>query len=532
MADGKITIATELDTKSFDAQIEELEDKLQDLEKQKIYFEAKGMKGELKDVEVEIEKTQNKLVGLYKQKQKLNEPNGLDGLSNSFEKAVKKAGKLALGIFGIRSAYMALRRASSDLAGYDEQYATNLEYIRFVLTQAIAPVLRGIVQLAMKLLQIVAMIVRALFGVNIFSKASVEDFQKMKKGAGGVEKAVKGIKKQLMGFDEVNVLSSQTDSGAGGGGISTPDMDLSKAFGEMPKWLEDIAPIIWGIVGAIIALKAGLDGIKALGIGIIVYGIVELIRSVISYLQDPTWANFGKVIRNIGIILTGLALVIESIPVAIAGAIVVITGLIIENWEKIKKFFQNGIDYLKGLTGIITDIFGEGVGAIWELFVSALQDILNAFDSFFSGIKKIFDGIIEFVKGVFTGDWEKAWSGVQKIFSGIWEAIFGTIKNVLSAVLKLAVTIASTVALLIWNVIKGAINAVLGAIETILNVPIKAINGLIDAVNSIPGVSLGKLKTFKLPRLAVGGIVNMPNKRSNAWWSGSRRVTEQRVLFL
>ena len=72
MADGKITIATELDTKSFDKQIEQLADKLRDLEKQKIYFEAHGMQGELKDVETEIEKTNNKLIGLIAQRDKLN----------------------------------------------------------------------------------------------------------------------------------------------------------------------------------------------------------------------------------------------------------------------------------------------------------------------------------------------------------------------------------------------------------------------------------------------------------------------------
>ena len=493
MADGTITIGTELDTKEFDKQFKNLKGEYNSEAIQAFVdsFEtakdkAKRLKEEAKETNKQIKEISNNTKKLANnteeaQKEAFN-------LGNSFQKSVKSVGRLALGIFGIRSAYMSLRRASSDLAGYDEQYATNLEYIRYALTQAIAPVLRGIVSLAMKLLQIIGMIVNALFGVNIFSEGSAENFQKMKAGANGVGKAVKEIKKQLLGFDEVNVLTDQSDTGtsAGAGGVGMPDLDLSKTLGEMPSWLKDIEPIIWGIVGAILALKLGLDGIKALGIGILIAGIVYTLQSLIAYLGDGSWENFGKIIQGIGIALAGLALIIGSVPVAVAGAITFIVGLIVSNWEKIKTFLQNGIDWLKGLTEIIRNMFGDGVVAIWEVFVSALQDILNAFDSFFTGVKKIFDGIIEFISGVFTGDWQKVWNGLQKIVTGVWDTIIGVLKYGLSAILKLAVAIASTVGAIIAGAFKGVVNAVLTAIETILNAPIKAINGLINVINAVP----------------------------------------------
>ena len=66
-------------------------------------------------------------------------------VGSSIQSSIRNVARLALGIFGIRSAFMFLRRASSDLASYDQQYATNLEYIRYALTQAIAPVLQWIV---------------------------------------------------------------------------------------------------------------------------------------------------------------------------------------------------------------------------------------------------------------------------------------------------------------------------------------------------------------------------------------------------
>lgn len=495
MADGTITIATELDTKSFDKQYEALEDRLKDLEGQKLYFETHEMAGELKEVEVEIEKTKNKMIQLNNQKNKLGDTAPINNLGKSFENSIKKVGRLALGIFGIRSAYMALRSASSDLAGYDEQYATNLEYIRFVLTQAIAPVLRGIVSLAMKLLQLINMIVNALFGVNLFSKGSAESFNKMKKGASGVSKAVKEIKKDITGWDEVTKLSDQSDSGtsAGAGGVGMPSMDLSSLQGKTPEWIKWLADnkdlifaILAGIASGLIAIKFGLDGIKALGIGVAIAGIVYTIQSLIKYLNDPSWNNFGKIIQGIGVAIIGLGILIGSVPVAVAGAITYIVGLVVSNWEQIRTFLQNGLDWLKGLTNTIKQLFGDGVGAIWEIFVSALQDILNAFDSFFTGVKNIFDGIIEFISGVFTGDWQKAWNGLQKIITNVWDTVIGVLKNGLSAILKLTVTIASTVGAIIAGAFKGIVNSVLGAIEGILNAPIRAINGLIDTINTVP----------------------------------------------
>ena len=59
---------------------------------------------------------------------------------------------------------------------------------------------------------------------------------------------------------------------------------------------------------------------------------------------------------------------------------------------------------------------------------------------------------------------------------------------------------------------KGVVNGILGAVERILNVPIRAINGLIGVINAVPGVNLNRLSTFNLPRLKAGGIINMPNK--------------------
>lgn len=444
-----------------------------------------------------------------------------NSVGSSIQNSIKSVARLALGVLGVRSAFMALRRASSDLAGYDKQYAANIEYIRYALTQAIAPVLRWIVQMAATLLGYLNAILQGWFGINLFSKGSAKNFAKMKAGASGVSKAVKEIKKQLAGFDEINMLTDQSDSGAGGGGAggAMPDFDLSKMQGEPPEWLkwiidnkDLILSVLAGISAGLLAWKLGLDGIKALGIGLLIAGIVYTIQSLIKYLKDPSWTNFGKIIQGIGIAIIGVGALIGSVPVAIAGAIILIIGTITKYWEQIKAFFQKGIDWLTGKSQWVHQMFGDVIGNIYDLFTRTLQNLLGVFDSFFKMLKGVFDGIIKFIKGVFTGNWKKAWEGIKDIFSSIWNGIKGIFKGVIKIIGDMTVTVAKTTGKIISSAFKAVVNGVMGAIERILNAPINTINSLISVINGVPGINLGHLPTFNLPRLAVGGIVNMPNR--------------------
>ena len=440
-------------------------------------------------------------------------------VGSSIQGAVKHVAKLALGIFGIRSAFMFLRMASSNLASYDKQYATNLEYIKYALTQAIAPVLRWIVQMTATLLGYINAIVQGWFGINLFSRGSAKNFQKMKAGASGASKAVKEIKKQLAGFDEINMLTDQSDRGAGGGGGAIPDFDLSAMQGEPPAWLQWIIDnkdlilsILAGIAAGLLAIKLVAIGIQGLGIGVMVAGIVYTIQSLLKYLKDPSWENFGKVIQGIGIAIVGLGILIGNVPLIVAGAIVLIIGTIIKHWEEIKAFFQKGIDWLTGKSDWVHQMFGDTIGNIYDTFVENLQLILDWFDMTFKNIKQILDGIIQFVKGVFTGDWKMAWEGVKKIFGAIWDWIKNTLKTVLKIAWNTVKGIASGVGETISNVFKAIVNGVLSAIERVLNSPIRAVNRLIGVINAVPGINLSTLPTFNLPRLKVGGIINMPNK--------------------
>ena len=465
-------------------------------------------------------------INLQKQQAQVSQlKKGFQKVNTSIANSIQHIGRLALGIFSVASAYRLMSAASSTLGQYDEQYATNLEYIRYLIAQAIAPALKYVVNLASTLLSYLNYILNAWFGITLFSKNSAKNFMKAKSSTGGISKNTGKIKKDLQTtpFDEMNVLSDTSDSGTGGGaggGAVAPSIDPSMLQGEVPDWLKWIADnkdlilaIMAGIAAGLLAWKLGLDGIKALGIGLLIAGIVYTIESLLEYLKDPSWENFGKIIQGIGVAIIGLGLLIGSVPVAVAGAIVLIVGTIIKYWEQIKTFLQSGIDWLRGQgREIFNWLFGDIFMPLYDGIVNILQDLLNWFNDIFTNIKNIFDNIIAFIKNIFTGNWKGAWENIKNIFISIWNIIKSTFFTVINIIKNVVVGIGQTVGNIIAGVFKAVVNAVLRTIESVLNSPIRAINSLIGVINNVPGINLGTLSTFNLPRLAKGTILNAPGR--------------------
>lgn len=440
--------------------------------------------------------------------------NGFNKMNTSVSSSIKHIGRLALGIFSVASAYRLMSSASSTLGQYDEQYATNLEYIRYLIAQAIAPALKYVVNLASTLLSYLNYIANAWFGITLFSKNSSKNFMKARESTSKIKKDL-----QTTPFDEMNVLSDTSSSGTSG--AVAPSIDPSLFKGKVPDWLKWIAnnknlilSVMAGVEAGLLAWKLGLEGIKALGIGLMISGIVYAISSLLQYLKDRTWKNFGKIIQGIGIAIIGLGAIIGSVPVAVAGAIVLIVGTITKYWQQIKGFLQSGIDWLISKVDWVKDNFGIVGETIYTIFTSLLQELLNIFDSLFTAMKGIFDGIIKFIKGVFSGDWKQAWEGIKDIFSSVWNGIKGIVSSVwqfIKSKFNSLVNLVRGIANTIWGVIKGLINLITSGI----NVLIRGINKLsFDAPDWVPEIG-GKKFGFnipEIPRLAKGTILNAPGR--------------------
>lgn len=490
----------------------------------------------------------------------------IDNVGTGIKKVIKNVARWGLAIFGIRSAYMFIRQSMSTLSQYDDKLAADLEYIRYALASTLEPIIKRIIELVYKLLSYLGYIVKAWTGKDIFASAN--------KGLSKANKGAKELKNQLAGFDEMNVLTdnSSGDSGVG----PSVDLTKSQGdVPEWIKWIAEngelLLAIIAGIAAALITFKLTLDPLLSLGIGVAIAGIVLLIQDIIKFIQDPSWENFINILRDIAIVVLGIAIAVAAWPVAIGAAIALVVVLIIKYWDEIKAFLSKIADWFN--ENVIQPVIAF-FGKVWEKIKEFFEPVVNFFVRLWNGIKEIFQPVIDFFVNIFTtifenvkttinnikqiitflwevlktgvkAVWNFIWSIIGPIFKEIydkvikpikdafvslWEAIksgfkgaFEIVKNVFNSVVTffkniiptivgLFKSIGSKVGEVIGGAFKAVINGVLSAIESILNFPIKSINSLIKTINKVPGINLTTLKTFSLPRLAKGGIINMPGR--------------------
>lgn len=474
---GKVVIGCDLDTKDFDAEIKYVESQLEEIEYKLKQADMGFEVGDTQKLEAQYSRLVKQLDRLQKKQADLNKTD-LSGVQKSIEnvgkstsKVITKMGKWALGIFAIESAYGFVRQAMASVSEYNEQISSDVEYIRFAMASMLQPVIEGLISLAYKLLTYVNYIAKAWFGVDLFANASANAMNKSAKSA---EK----MKKSLAGFDEMNVLNDNGSTGAMG--TVAPSFDLASPEDvQIPSWIKWIADNkdiviagLMGISGALIAVHLGLTLIQGLGIGIILAGIVTLIQGIVDFIKDPSWTNFLTILQGIALVVSGIAVLLGGWIVALASLGVAIVSYVIKNWDKVKEI----------LSEVGSWVYDNIIKPVGDFFVGLWDGIVN-------GVKTA----VQWVKGAF--------SSVVSFFSNLIQKILGLFKN-----------IGIKTANVIGGAFKTVINGVLKAIENILNFPIKSINKLIDVINAVPGINIATLPTFKLPRLAKGGIINQPGR--------------------
>lgn len=475
--DGKVVIGTELETKSFEAQIRAVERKLNDMiadyetmSKEKGFDEQSHDAVELRK---NIEKLSNEYLRLNQKQRELTDKHVFEGIGDSITGVVKKVGKWALAVFGVRSAYSFVRSAISTISQYNDQVATDVEYIRYALATTLQPLIEGIIKLAYQLLGILNSITKNLFGWDMFKNAGANAFKKANKGA-------KELQKTLAGFDKLNVLNENGTTGAVGG--VAPSMDLSK-MGD-----------------------ADLSGITKL---------LDRIKDLFNKAFDTIVENMKKVLRDFGFseeflaifegAFNGLKTMINGLFDFIIGIAKVIVGFLTGNTDLVKQ----GVD--QAIKGLYTTLLGfiQFIINSLRMLPQLVLEILGMIGRF------IYDKLIKPI-----GDWFKdlpdnmttSISNGVKSVNEWFNKIPDKLNEVRKSVVEIFKNMGTAVGTVVSNAFKNVINAVLARIESTLNRPISAINGLIDTINTIPGVSIGKLSNFKLPRMAKGGILNMPGR--------------------
>lgn len=234
-----------------------------------------------------------------------------------------------------------------------------------------------------------------------------------------------------------------------------------------------------------VAQWALLTGAKALDA--IKTGVVTAAQTIWNALSGVGAA----VTTALGAAFNFLCSPITLVVLAIA-AVIAIVILLVKNWDTVKETAIKVWDKIKEIWGVVADWIKSKV----------VDPIKNFFSGLWDGIKNIFSGVGTWFKNVFTGAWEgikTAFSKVTGFFKGIWDSI----KEIFGKV-------GSVIADAVGGTVKKAINTVLSVAIKIINGFISAINLAISAINLIPGVNIKKLNKLEVPKLARGGIIDRP----------------------
>lgn len=278
---------------------------------------------------------------------------------------------------------------------------------------------------------------------------------------------------QILSQDQLNALNEVNDSIDRIKG--TAEATLASAGA---KALEALMPVFDTLIEKIGALFEWIGELNAEDIELVlgVLAVTAAISPVAKIVQGITGA--------IGGVTKALQFLLANPIVALVAAIVGLVALIATKGDEIKGVLQRVDDFLQKIfVKDFSEQFGI-IGNIINFFVSSLRAI-------YEPIRDIFVGIIDFIRGVFTGDWERAWSGIKSIFvDGFLGGLLAPFKLVFNGIL------------------------------TVINSLIDGINLLIDGLNKISfdvpdwvpliggkkfGFNIGHIG--HIPLLGTGGVV-------------------------
>ncbi|MBQ6994963.1 MAG: phage tail tape measure protein [Lachnospiraceae bacterium] len=249
--------------------------------------------------------------------------------------------------------------------------------------------------------------------------------------------------------------------------------------------------------------------------------IIEQIKTAFNNLLVALQPVFEFLVTYIGAMVNGIISAAAPIMAAVQNVINFVTNIISAFTALMHGDFDGFFMYLEAaLQNAISfaqNIIMAAINYIVGFFAGFGVDIKQIFIDMWNKIVEIFQGIGPWfverwteIKMAFAnvGTWfgtqfQNAWANIRNafanvvsFFSGLWEKIKGCFVNI-------GVQIGTAVG----DAFKNAINSVLSTIEGIVNNFIGMINGVIDIINEIPGVSLSPIGMLELPRLAKGGVL-------------------------
>lgn len=325
-----------------------------------------------------------------------------------FSKSILSLGKMVKLMLirqAIRAMISAAKEGLQNLAQYSKSVNKDMSMLMSSMTRlknsfatafapilsVVAPILSKFIDMISRAVTAVGQFFAALTGKKTFTKAVAvqQDYAaSLDKTADSTKDAEKAAEGYLSPLDEINKLEKKDtskDTSGTSGGVSPKDM-----FEEIPidskfqEWAAKIKEKLQPIIDAIKRLKEpAVALLKSLG-------------DTCKWLWDVILAPLFNWLLS------------SAIP-----KIIDILGKLLE------------------LIKVIVDWINKNVLPIIKPIVTAL---LNTVMGVVDGILEVMDGLLDFLIGAFTGDWDRAFSGLQKIASGfkkIVDSVFQGIRDIM-----------------------------------------------------------------------------------------------------
>lgn len=251
---------------------------------------------------------------------------------------------------------------------------------------------------------------------------------------------------------------------------------------------------------------------------------IQTVFSVVSTILGGFFSSAWTAIKGVWdiavqyfkLVWTGISAVFSVVKTVIGGAFQVAWEVIKAVWDTVTGYFKAIFDTIAGIFSVIRNVLTGNFSDAWE----GIKGIVGTWKEWFQGIWDSIASVFGKVKDFFKNTFSSAWNAIKSVFSGVgsfFSGIWSTIKSVFT-------NIAQKVGETMSSVFKSAVNGLLSTAEKILNVPINAINKAIDILNKVPGVSIGKVSTFKLPRMETGGVLDKGARTIIAGENGAEAI--------
>lgn len=411
-----------------------------------------------------------------------------------------------------------------------------------VVLGVLKPAIEVIVQVIATLCQWIITAINwlgAFFGIFSDGKASVSNTNNSINKAtnsmnnyagaiGGAAAAAKELKKQTMGFDELNIVQSPTATSGGGGGggsAATPNVDIPKietpSFDDFNASLEDSKKKIEGLLVLIGGVATGIGLWKltnfisdlittaktAEGLGMAMGKVGSIIRHkvlapitmiaggiLLAMGYTDAWAN-GISWTNLAETIGGLALIITSLGLSFGsfGAIIgVIVGGIVTLVLGIKDLIENGYS----MEGVITVLIGAVATFLGVILLLNASLLASPITWIVVGIMALVAAFVilwnecEGFRNFWINLWETVSTWVEKTVKNIvnwFKQAWADIKNAFSTAIswikeKIIQPIADFYNKWIRPVIEKIIEIITKCVEIIINLYVGLYNLLVDKV--------------------------------------------------